>query len=226
MSRKQDIGPEVLLKAYAFGVFPMAEDRDDPTLYWMDPDYRGIIPLDAVHIPRRLKRTVRRDAYEVRIDSAFESVIRACATPGPGRRATWINERIVELYNALFERGHAHSVECWQDGELVGGLYGVSLGAAFFGESMFSRSRDASKVALVHLLGRLIAGRYKLLDTQYLTEHLAQFGAIEIPRFDYRRRLRRAINMAADFYALAPRSSGEAALAAIGPAIGDYPAAD
>jgi leucyl/phenylalanyl-tRNA--protein transferase len=226
MSRKQDIGPEVLLKAYAFGVFPMAEDRDDPTLYWMDPDYRGIIPLDAVHIPRRLKRTVRRDVYEVRIDCAFEKVIRACAAPAPGRRATWINERIVELYSALFQRGHAHSVECWRDGKLQGGLYGVSLGAAFFGESMFSSGRDASKIALVHLLGRLIAGRYKLLDTQYLTEHLAQFGAVEIPRFDYRRRLRRAINAPADFYALAPRTSGATVLEAIGAAIGERQAED
>jgi leucyl/phenylalanyl-tRNA--protein transferase len=204
----------------------MAEDRNDPTLYWMDPDFRGIIPLDAVHVPRRLKRTVRGDLYEVRVDSAFERVIRACATPAPGRRSTWINDRIVELYCALFERGHAHSVECWRDGGLQGGLYGVSLGAAFFGESMFSRGRDASKVALVHLLGRLIAGSFKLLDTQYLTEHLAQFGAIEIPRFDYRRRLRRAINTPADFYALPPQCSGAAILETIEPTIAGRPAAD
>ncbi len=208
MSRRQDIPSDLLLKAYAAGVFPMAEDRSDPAIYWMDPDHRGILPLADIHIPKRLKRTVRSDRFAVRTNTEFPRIIRECASPAPGRRTTWINDRILELYCELYDRGHAHSVEVRLNGNLVGGLYGVSLGAAFFGESMFSRERDASKVALVHLFARLIAGGYKLLDAQYLTEHLAQFGAIEIPRLDYRRRLRSAMNRSSDFFALPDSADG------------------
>ncbi|MGB3809731.1 MAG: leucyl/phenylalanyl-tRNA--protein transferase [Parvibaculum sp.] len=194
-----NIDSDVLLRAYAFGVFPMAEARDDPELYWIDPEMRGILPLDAFHLPKRLKRTVRSARFEVRIDTSFRQVMLGCAETGAGREGTWINDRILELYGQLFARGHAHSVESWQDGRLVGGLYGVSLGSVFFGESMFSRETDASKVALVHLVARLIAGGYKLLDTQFVTEHLKQFGAVEIPRDIYRARLHEATLTRADF---------------------------
>lgn len=181
--------PELLLRAYAQGVFPMAERRDDPLLFWVSPESRGIIPLDKFHVPHRLARTIRSDHFEVTVDTAFADVIRACAEPVPGRDESWINTEIAEVYTALHRKGHAHSVECRRDGELVGGLYGVRLGAAFFGESMFSRERDASKVALVHLVARMIAGRFALLDTQFLTAHLARFGAFEIPRDEYLKRL-------------------------------------
>jgi len=194
------IDADVLLRAYAYGVFPMAESRDDPELYWIDPEQRGILPLDNFHVPKRLARTVKSGIFTVTADRAFADVMRGCAEPAPDREGTWINERIFALYNELHERGDAHSVECWQEGELMGGLYGVSLGAAFFGESMFSRARDASKVALVHLVGRLKAGGYRLLDTQFVTEHLKQFGAIEIPRTEYRHLLHDAIVRDADFY--------------------------
>ena len=208
MSRNRDLDPETLLRAYAYGIFPMAQDRNDTTLYWMDPDPRGILPLDKFHIPKRLARTVRADLYTVRVDTAFTRVMEACAEPTDERRSTWINDRILGLYSALFEQGYAHSVETWEGEALVGGLYGVSVGAAFFGESMFSRKRDASKVALVHLLGRLLTGGYQLLDTQYTTSHLSQFGVIEIPRKDYRRQLRRAVAMKADFYSLPAEADG------------------
>ncbi len=194
------IDADVLLRAYAYGVFPMAESQDDPELYWIDPEQRGILPLDGFHVPKRLARTVKAGAFTVTADRAFADVMRGCAAPAPDRDGTWINDRIFALYNELHERGDAHSVECWLDGELVGGLYGVSLGAAFFGESMFSRARDASKVALVHLVGRLRAGSYRLLDTQFVTEHLSQFGAVEIPRTEYRRMLHDAVVRDADFY--------------------------
>lgn len=189
-----------LLDCYARGVFPMADAREDARVFLIDPERRGVIPLDAFHVSRRLARTVRSEPFEVRVDTAFHQVVLACAAAGPGRTETWINRPIERLYLELHELGHAHSVECWRDGELVGGLYGVSLGGAFFGESMFSRRRDASKVALVHLVGRLIAGGYRLLDTQFMTEHLAQFGAMEIARAEYHRRLRQALSVAADFY--------------------------
>lgn len=215
MSRRQEIGPDVLLKAYALGVFPMAEDRDDPTLYWMDPDHRGVMPLDGFCVPRRLARTVRCDQFEIRIDHDFDAVIHACAAPAQGRRSTWINDRIVALYTALFEQGHAHTVEAWCDDKLAGGLYGVSLGAAFFGESMFTRQRDASKVALIHLVARLIVGGFELLDTQYNTPHLAQFGALEVTRAEYRRRLRRALAKQGDFYSLPTDCSGALAMQSI-----------
>jgi leucyl/phenylalanyl-tRNA--protein transferase len=198
--------PEIVLRAYAQGVFPMAERREDPELYWVSPERRGIIPLDAFHVPKRLARTVRRDRFTVTTDRAFVDVMRACAEPAPGREQSWINDEILRLYTALHASRAAHSVECWRDGRLVGGLYGVSLGAAFFGESMFSRETDASKVALVHLVARLIEGGYALLDTQFLTAHLARFGTVEIPRADYLARLKRAIVREA--YWSAPSGSG------------------
>jgi leucyl/phenylalanyl-tRNA--protein transferase len=188
-----ELTPELLLRAYAIGIFPMAEDADDPDIFWVDPERRGILPLEAFHVPKRLRRTIRQGRFEIRVDNAFEGVMRGCAEPGPDRPTTWINERILALYGTLFRLGHAHSVEAWRDGELAGGLYGVRLGAAFFGESMFSRVPDASKVALVHLVARLKRGGFKLCDTQFVTRHLAQFGAIEIPRAAYRRRLAAAL---------------------------------
>lgn len=197
-----NIDSDVLLRAYAYGVFPMAESRDDPQLYWIDPEARGILPLGAFHVPRRLRRTVRQQPFEVRIDTAFRDVMLGCAESGPNRNGTWINDRILALYCELHERGLAHSVECWREGRLVGGLYGVSLGAAFFGESMFSRDTDASKVALVYLVARLIAGGYRLLDTQFVTSHLQQFGAVEISRNAYRAKLFEATAMTGDFYSL------------------------
>lgn len=191
-----------LITCYQRGVFPMADAREDESIFLIDPERRGVLPLDGVHLSRRLARTVRSDVFEVRIDSAFDAVVEACATARPGRLETWINAPIQQLYGELFARGLAHSVECWRDGEMVGGLYGVSLGAAFFGESMFSTQRDASKVALIHLVARLRVGGFKLLDTQFITDHLIQFGAVEISRAEYRRRLARAWPGDADFYGL------------------------
>src|SRR5436190_9268955 len=192
--------PEILLRAYAEGLFPMAERRDDPLLYWISPEKRGIIPLDAFHVPRRLARTVRTSPFTVTSDHAFADVMTACAAPAPGRPESWINDEILRLYTALHAGGHAHSIECWHDGALAGGLYGVRLGAAFFGESMFSRERDASKVALVHLVARLKAGGFKLLDTQFTTEHLKQFGAIDVDRSEYQKMLDTAIAADADYF--------------------------
>ena len=185
--------PEILLSAYAQGLFPMAERRDDPTLYWVSPEKRGVIPLEGFHLPKRLAKTMRSGDYRFTTDRAFAEVMQACAAPGPGREQTWINDEILHLYTALHLSGHAHSVECWRGDELAGGLYGVSLGAAFFGESMFSRLRDASKMALVELVGILRRGGFVLLDAQFLTAHLARFGAYEIPREDYLARLHAAI---------------------------------
>ena len=172
----------------------MAERRSDPTLYWVSPEQRGIIPLDTFHVPHRLARTVRSNVFTVTADRAFRDVMEFCAAPAPGREETWINSEILRLYTALYASGHAHSIECWKDGELVGGLYGVRLGAAFFGESMFSRSRDASKVALVHLVDTLKRGGFVLLDSQFITSHLARFGAIEIPREQYLLKLTDALS--------------------------------
>ncbi|MHC2334923.1 leucyl/phenylalanyl-tRNA--protein transferase [Bradyrhizobium sp. USDA 4454] len=199
-SASSEITPEVLLRAYACGIFPMAESADDPTLFWVEPELRGVIPFDGFRVASRLARTVRSDVFTVTVDTAFKAVIAGCAAPQPGRDDTWINKRIRDLYVGLFASGHCHSVEVWQDDNLVGGLYGVSLGRAFFGESMFHTERDASKVALVHLVARLIAGGFELLDTQYVTEHLKTFGAIEISRRRYRALLDKAITGApADF---------------------------
>ncbi len=202
MSRRAfTVTPELVLRAYQAGLFPMAETRDADKLFWLDPERRGILPLDAFHAPRRLLRTVLSDAYAVTVDTAFPAVIAACAEPGPGRDETWINPQIEALFTTLHRAGHAHSVECRLDGVLVGGLYGVALGGAFFGESMFSRARDASKVALVHLVARLQLGGFTLLDTQFVTRHLTQFGATEIPRDDYKARLAAALAVPARWQA-------------------------
>ena len=204
-----------LLGCYERGVFPMADAREDEKIFLIDPALRGVIPLAGFHLPRRLARTVRSDHFQVRVDTAFELVVEACAAVRPGRTDTWINRPIQELYRQLFILGYGHSVECWADETLVGGLYGVALGGAFFGESMFSTERDASKVALAHLAARLKVGHFALLDTQFLTEHLSQFGAMEIPRAQYRRKLNAALELQGDFYALPARCSGAQALQAI-----------
>ena len=197
-----DITPEVLLKAYACGIFPMAESADDPALYWIEPEMRGIVPLDGFYVAARLARTVRTTPYTVWIDRDFDAVVDGCAEEKDGRAKTWINARIRKIYRSLFDHGHAHSVEVYDGDILIGGLYGVSLGRAFFGESMFHRARDASKIALVHLVARLRAGGYRLLDTQYVTDHLKTFGAVEIPRLRYHRLLEDALIGDADFAAL------------------------
>jgi leucyl/phenylalanyl-tRNA---protein transferase len=184
-----EITPQVLLKAYACGIFPMAESAHDSALYWIEPERRGILPLDGLHVPRRLARTIRSGRYEIRVDHDFDAVIEACAAPRTGRRSTWINNRIRSLYRELFAMGHCHTVEVWHDGRLVGGLYGVHLGRAFFGESMFSLARDASKIALVYLVARLKYGGFLLLDTQFVTDHLARLGAIEVGRPEFQRLL-------------------------------------
>ena len=207
--------PEILLKAYASGVFPMAERRSDPNLFWVSPERRGILPLDKFHVSRRLGRTVRSDRFTVTFDRAFHQVIEACAAPYEGREESWINPEILSLYTALHAEGSAHSVECWRNGVLAGGLYGVKLGAAFFGESMFSVERDASKVALVHLVARLRVGGFRLLDAQFITAHLARFGAIEISRAHYLELLNEAVADDANFYCPEPSgSSGKVCLLA------------
>ena len=198
-----EITPEVLLKAYACGIFPMAESADDPALYWIEPDMRGIIPLDGFHVPSRLARTVRSASFTVLVDRDFDAVIDGCAEPKRGRARTWINTRIRRIYRGLYERGHCHTVEVYDGDHLVGGLYGVSLGRVFFGESMFHRARDASKIALVHLIARLIAGGYRLLDTQFVTDHLKNFGAVEVPKQRYHALLEQALTGEADFGSLA-----------------------
>ncbi len=197
-----EVTPQLLLKAYSCGIFPMAESATDPGLFWVEPERRGIIPLDEFHVPRRLRRTVRQNVFDVRIDSSFDQVIKLCAEATDERRETWINRRIVELYSELHRMGHAHSIECWNDDELVGGLYGLQLQGAFFGESMFSRARDASKVALVHLVERLNAGGFTLLDAQFQTSHLSQFGSIEVSREAYEYLLEAALDVNADFWAI------------------------
>jgi leucyl/phenylalanyl-tRNA--protein transferase len=191
--------PELLLRAYAAGIFPMAESAEDPELYWVDPVQRGILPLDKFHLPRRLARTIRSERFSIECDRDFAAVMRGCAEPSADRPQTWINDEIITVYTALHADGHAHSVEAYSGGALVGGLYGVSLGGAFFGESMFSRVTDASKVALAHLVARLVRGGYHLLDTQFVTEHLQRFGAIEISRARYRHLLAGALKAAAYF---------------------------
>ena len=195
-----DLTPDILLRTYAVGIFPMSESADDPTLFWVDPDRRGILPLDTFHIGRKLQSTLRKAPFEVRCDTAYHEVMRRCARVRPERPNTWINSEILRLYGGLFDMGHAHSVECWRDGVMVGGLYGVSLGGVFFGESMFSEVTDASKVALCHLVARLRRSGYVLLDTQFVTKHLAGFGAIEIPRGVYRKMLTAALQIRPTFY--------------------------
>ena len=214
-SGQVEITPQVLLKAYACGIFPMAESADDPSLHWHDPPLRGILPIERFHVSRRLARTVRQDRFAVHVDRDFRAVLDMCARPAGGRSRTWINKRIRKLYCDLHDIGHGHSVEAYDGGRLVGGLYGVRLGAAFFGESMFHIERDASKVALVHLVARLRAGGFRLLDAQFVTEHLRSFGAIEIERRQYQKLLERAVATGADFFALAATVSGEQALACL-----------
>ncbi len=204
-----------LLACYRHGVFPMADSREDERIFLIDPERRGLLPIDGFHVPRRLARAVRADPYQIRVDTAFEWLVRECATLRQGRTDTWINPPIEALYRELFLAGHAHSVECWQGDRLVGGLYGVSVGAAFFGESMFSGARDASKVALVHLIARLRIGGYRLLDAQFMTDHLAQFGAHEVTRAAYRRRLAAAMTREGDFHRLPTAATGSDALTAI-----------
>jgi leucyl/phenylalanyl-tRNA--protein transferase len=206
---------DLLLRAYAAGIFPMADDAESAEIFWVDPEERGIMPLDAFHLSRRLRRTVRGDPFEMRCDHDFAAVMRGCAAATDERPKTWINEELIRLYLDLFRRGHAHTVESWLEGELVGGLYGVTLGGVFFGESMFSRVTDASKVALAHLVARLRLGGYALLDIQFVTPHLKRFGAVAIPRARYRRLL--AAGMATRAAWTAGPLSGDRAVAALAP---------
>jgi leucyl/phenylalanyl-tRNA--protein transferase len=192
-TRNRGLTPQILLRAYAAGIFPMADDADDPDLFWVQPEMRGVIPLDAFHVPRSLAKKVRQAPYDIRFNTAFSAVITACAEATENRERTWINRTIRDLYVELHRMGHAHSVEAWENGQLVGGLYGVSLGRAFFGESMFSRRTDASKICLVHLVNRLKERGFVLLDTQFTTEHLKRFGAIEVPNEDYENLLQEAL---------------------------------
>ena len=220
MSRSRDqfeITSDILLRAYSIGLFPMAESAEDDNLFWVDPELRGIFPLDGLIVSQSLTKTVRSDCFEIRVDSDFDAVIDACAASYEGRDKTWINQRIRGLYRQLFDMGHVHTVETWADGMLVGGLYGVHLGAAFFGESMFHRKSDASKVALVHLVARLARGGFRLLDTQFVTPHLASLGAIEVPKEAYRRRLADAIAHHGEFWSWPKEKhvSGREALAAL-----------
>ncbi|CAN7267054.1 leucyl/phenylalanyl-tRNA--protein transferase [Neorhizobium sp. LjRoot104] len=188
------ITPEILLRAYSIGLFPMAESADDPEIFWVEPEMRGILPLHDFHVSKSLAKAVRRTSLDIRFDTAFERVIAFCAEPAGDRQSTWINSTIRKLYIELHRMGHAHSVEAFEGDELVGGLYGVSLGSAFFGESMFSRRTNASKICLVHLVERLRKHGFTLLDTQFTTEHLKTFGAIDIPKDDYLKLLRTAVD--------------------------------
>ncbi|KQY19489.1 leucyl/phenylalanyl-tRNA--protein transferase [Rhizobium sp. Root482] len=192
--KQPDITPDLLLRAYSIGLFPMADSADDPDIFWVEPELRGVIPLDDFHISRSLAKTIRRAPFDIRYDTAFEDVVDGCAASAPDRPTTWINEKIRGLYGALHRMGHAHSVEAWDGDDLVGGLYGVSLGAAFFGESMFSRRTDASKICLVHLVEHLRQRGFRLLDTQFTTEHLKSFGAIDVPKSRYATMLAQAIS--------------------------------
>lgn len=210
-----ELTPELLLKAYACGVFPMADSRDSPDLFWVDPPERGILPLAAVHLPRRLRRTIKQAPYRVTVDTAFRRVMQACAQSTANRKDTWINETILDLYSRLHERQHAHSVECWDGDDLVGGLYGVRIGGAFFGESMFHRATDASKIALMYLVARLRVGGFTLLDTQFTTDHLSQFGTAEIPRDAYHQHLAEAVSVEADFYRLPAESTPSAIIQSV-----------
>ncbi|MEM7741364.1 MAG: leucyl/phenylalanyl-tRNA--protein transferase [Pseudomonadota bacterium] len=209
------LSPDLLLQAYRLGYFPMGETRDSAELMWVKPKQRGVFPLDSFHIPRSLRKVVRQDVFDVRVDQAFEKVIMLCASPEAGREDTWINDEIRAAYTQLHQRRHAHSVECYIDDELVGGLYGVSIGGAFFGESMFSLVNDASKVALCHLVGRLKIGGYRLLDSQFLTPHLARFGAVEWPEDVYERQLADALDVEAHFTAAGDQTSGSIILQSI-----------
>lgn len=210
-----DITPQVLLKAYACGIFPMAECASDPAIYWVEPEMRGIVPLHRFHVPARLRRTIRAQPFEIRYDTDFQGVIEGCAAPAKGRRKTWINDRIRALYGELFEIGHCHTIEAWEDGKLVGGLYGVRLGRAFFGESMFHNRRDASKIALVHLVSRLKRGGFSLLDTQFVTDHLRRFGAVEVDRRSYHTLLEKALEGFGSFDQLPTNDSPDLVLQSV-----------
>lgn len=214
------ITPQLLLRAYTLGLFPMADSAEDPDLFWVDPEQRAVFPLDAFRVSRSLAKTIRSDRFEVAVDIDFDAVIAACAAPAPDREKTWINREIRRLYRELFDMGFVHTVECRRDGRLVGGLYGVAIRGAFFGESMFHLESDASKVALAHLVARLRTGGFHLLDTQFMTRHLASLGALEIPRAAYHQALESALTVTADFYVWAPdaRIDGARALAALKPA--------
>ncbi|WP_298688128.1 leucyl/phenylalanyl-tRNA--protein transferase [uncultured Sphingomonas sp.] len=211
----EPIDPDLLLRAYSVGVFPMADSRDAADIFWVEPKKRGVLPLDGFHLSHSLRKTLRSDRFAVTADHDFPRVVAHCATASVDRPETWINPQIEEAYGILHAGGHAHSIEVWRagdvGGEMVGGLYGVSLGRAFFGESMFSRATDASKIALAHLVGRLRAGGYMLLDCQFITDHLASLGAIEIARASYRALLDEALgggaSAAAAFAALAGASA-------------------
>ncbi len=203
----------MVLRAYSIGIFPMASRRSDPSVHWVAPPMRGVLPLTTFHIPRRLRRTIRAYPFEIHCDRQFEQVIHACAAPREGHPETWINPEICRVFCELYHLGHAHSVEAWRDGKLAGGLYGLALGGAFFGESMFSIVADASKIALVHLVARLRMGGFALLDVQFVTEHLRQFGAIEIPATVYLKRLDDALRLQARFYGEPPSASLDFALA-------------
>ena len=196
-----DLTPELIVRAYQAGIFPMAEDAESPDLFWVSPQMRGIIPLDGFHASRSLRKTLKHHPYSVRVDTDFDAIIEGCATAGTDRSSTWINPAIRKLYGELFRRGLCHTVEVWDDEALVGGLYGLSLGAVFFGESMFHRKTDASKIALAHLIERLRAGGYRLLDTQFVTDHLKTFGGTEIPREVYEVRLADGLAHAGDYFA-------------------------
>jgi leucyl/phenylalanyl-tRNA--protein transferase len=198
-ARKKGVTPQILLRAYAAGIFPMADDANDPNIFWVQPEIRGVIPLDEFHVPRSLAKAIRRRTYDIRRNTAFRAVMAACAETGAKRDRTWINQPIRELYGQLHDMGHAHSVEAWQGDELVGGLYGVSLGRAFFGESMFSRKTDASKICLVHLVEHLKDRGFVLLDTQFTTEHLTRFGAIDVSQDEYEKMLEVALVGEAEF---------------------------
>jgi len=213
-----NITPELLLSAYMQGIFPMAESADSDDVFWVDPDERGIFPLDQFHVPKKLAKKIKSEPFKVRINTAFQEVMLKCAEPTDNvdRQNTWINKTILTRYNELHEMGYAHSVECWQDQDLVGGLYGVSLNGAFCGESMFHTVTDASKIALVYLVARLKVGGYRLLDTQFVTDQLSQFGAIEISRKEYRARLKEALLVEdSNFYSMSEKADGSTILQSV-----------
>lgn len=213
---KPKLTADVLLRAYMIGVFPMADNVDDDELFWVDPEQRGILPLDKFHLPHSLRKTIKQAPFDIRVDTDFRGVMQACRAKRPTHETSWINDEIIRLYCELAERGHAHSIECWKDDKLIGGLYGVSIGAAFFGESMFSFETDASKIALTYLVARLKQGGYTLLDVQFQTDHLTRFGVTELVRGRYHAALQIALETEADFYSLPVNSSPEAVLQLIG----------